>query len=283
MRLLFVMSVILQNGIIAVPNQPPELLEQYKEQQLHIQRLETAVQKLMDENENLNRKIDGLMAHKVVLYADMEDKIASQNDKIASQNDKIASQVDKIASQTDKIDIKQQKIEWRIYEYQNELTSKIDETAASVEEMKNTPKVAVAFRATCAENFPRGDATYKNLNVQKPVIWKNIEYNIGSAFNASNGRFTCPHDGIYSFYATSPVFQSDHGTIYIYINGSRKMQNWSNNDAFGHASPYGVVKLSKGDTVHINMVGEFDYAACSGYRCDCHDGTYFQGHLIDLL
>ena len=100
MRLLFVMSVILQNGIIAVPNQPAELLEQYKEQQLHIQRLETAVQKLIDENENLNQKIDGLMTSKVVLHADMEDKIASLNDKIASQ-------VDKIASQTDKIDIKQ--------------------------------------------------------------------------------------------------------------------------------------------------------------------------------
>ena len=112
MRLLFVMSVILQNGIIAVPNQPAELLEQYKEQQLHIQRLETAVQKLIDENENLNQKIDGLMTSKVVLHADMEDKIASQNDKIARQNDmiasrteKIASLSDKIASQTDKIDI----------------------------------------------------------------------------------------------------------------------------------------------------------------------------------
>ena len=108
------MSVILQNGIIAVSNQPPELLEQYKEQQLHIQKLETAVQKLMDENENLNRKIDGLMTSKVVLYADMEDKIASQNDKIARQNDMIASRTEKIASlsdeianQADKIDIMQ--------------------------------------------------------------------------------------------------------------------------------------------------------------------------------
>ena len=58
-----------------------------------------------------------------------------------------------------------------------------------------------------------------------------------------------------------------------------------NNGAFGHASPYGVVKLSKGDTVQIIMVGEFDYAACSDYAAcrGCQEGTYFQGHLIDLL
>ena len=101
------MTVILQNGIIAGPNQPPEILEQLKELQQHIQRLETDGRKLMDENENLNRKIDGLMTSKVVLYADMEDKIASQNDKIASQADKIASQNEKIAIQAYKIDIMQ--------------------------------------------------------------------------------------------------------------------------------------------------------------------------------
>ena len=46
----------------------------------------------------------------------------------------------------------------------NELKSKIDETAASVEEMKSTPKAVVAFRATCAKNFPNTDSKYKNEN-----------------------------------------------------------------------------------------------------------------------
>jgi len=273
------MSVILQNGIIAVPNQPTELLEQYKEQQLHIQRLETAVQKLIDENENLNQKIDGLMTSKVVLHADMEDKIASQNDKIARQNDMIASETDKNASQTNKIaslsykiDILQEKLNGEFTRKQNELKSKIYQTAASVEEMKNTPKVA--FRATCAKKGPYGDSTYKNVY---PVIWKNIEYNIGSAFNASNGKFTCPHDGIYSFYATST--SRNHGNVYIYVNGSLKsahfliIHDWG----FGVANPTGVFKLTKGDTVHIQMHGGFNNA-----NEDCVT-TYFQGHLIDLL
>jgi len=272
MRLLFVMSVILQNGIIAVPNQPPELLEQYKEQQLHIQRLETAVQKLMDENENLNRKIDGLMTSKVVLYADMEDKIASQNDKIASQADKIASQNEKIAIQAYKIDIMQEKLNGEFTSKQNELKSKIDNTAASVAEIKNTPKVA--FRATCAKNFPHGHTTRHDEN---PVIWKNIEYNIGSAFNASNGKFTCPHDGIYLFYATAMVNGQYSGEINIQVNGRMTKSTHYLHQVPGQIqlSAQSVLKLRKGDTVNIAMAGTFNWNTDSR--------TYFQGHLLDLL
>jgi len=275
------MSVILQKGIIAVPNQPPEILEQLKELQQHIKRLETDSRKLMDENENFKRQIDGLMTSKVVLYADMEDKMASQNDKI---------------------DTIQEKLNGEFTRKQNELKSKIDETAASVEEIKNTPKAVVAFRATCVKNFPRDSLRAYDEN---PVIWKNIDYNIGSAYDYSNGKFTCPYDGIYSFYATSTIFGQgidiltqdpdsgptqdsgpdlgrSGGIIAIYVNGSEKVNHFllnhgSGNDEYKYISPQGVFKLQKGDTVHIHMNGLFAYAGS-----DCTK-TYFQGHLIDLL
>ena len=110
------------------------------------------------------------------------------------------------------------------------------------------------------------------------VIWKNIEYNIGNAFDESTGKFTCPHDGIYSFYATSPVYNND-AHIYIYVNGSSKVYHYiyEPSSNYAHSSPHGVFKLKKGDSVHINMSGAFSRA---GSECD---RTYFQGHLIDLL
>jgi hypothetical protein len=283
MRLVIVMTIIFQNGIIAVPSQPSKPLEQYKEQQLHIQRLETAVQKLMDENENFKRQIDGLMKSKIVLYADIEDKMASQNDKIASQNDKITSQNDKIASHSQQLSTFigiNEKFELRMDEQQHQLKSKIDETAASVEEIKNTPKTVVAFRATCIDK--PGTSGYH------PVIWKSVEYNIGSAYDASNGQFTCPYDGIYSFYATSPTYRDMYDDtryethIEIHVNGSIKVQHYvvANLDDFLHSTPHGVFKLQKGDTVHIERWGPFSntvYGKCYKER------TYFQGHLIDLL
>ena len=45
---------------------------------------------------------------------------------------------------------------------QNQLSSKVYQISASVEAIKNTPKAVVAFRATCAKNFPDGQTTRKS-------------------------------------------------------------------------------------------------------------------------
>jgi len=111
-----------------------------------------------------------------------------------------------------------------------ELKSKIDETA-----MKITPKAVVAFRAGCIKNNQTklsslSDHTFALYR----VTWQNVEYNIGNTFSASTGIFTCPLDGIYAFYATSPIHDSETwiinaderaisiSFIYIYVNGSKK-------------------------------------------------------------
>ena len=80
-----------------------------------------------------------------------------------------------------------------------------------------------------------------------------MEYNIGNAFDENTGTFTCQHDGIYSFYATSPVYDNQYAKIYIYINGSNKVYHFINvaSSRYDHSSPHGVFKLKKGDTVHM--------------------------------
>ena len=108
------------------------------------------------------------------------------------------------------------------------------------------------------------------------VIWKNIEYNIGNAFDGAKGTFTSPHDGIYSFYATALVSSGKHSEVFIRVNGSRKVHHLVS-PGYANASPNGVFKLKKGDTVNIEMVSYFHYANSECLR------TYFQGHLIDLL
>ena len=108
------------------------------------------------------------------------------------------------------------------------------------------------------------------------MIWKNLEYNIGNAFDETKGTFTCPYDGIYSFYATAFVWGSNSGNIYIYVNGSKKVQQQISS-GYGDISSHGVFKLKKGDTVHIYMTGYFHYANSQGNR------TFLQGRLIELL
>lgn len=105
-----------------------------------------------------------------------------------------------------------------------------------------------------------------------------MEYNIGNAFDISTGIFTCPFNGIYSFYATSLVYGKKDGGIYIHVNGSEKVfHHLSITGGWSHNSPSGVFKLNQGDTVHIRMFGTYYYAKTESRR------TFFEGHLIDLL
>ena len=114
------------------------------------------------------------------------------------------------------------------------------------------------------------------------MIFKSIDYNIGNAFDASTGIFTCPHNGLYYFYATAPTRGEHYGNVRIYVNRSTKVHHHVSNHGvqaseLNHVSPSGVFKLKKGNTVHIGMEGHFYYASSHCAR------TYFEGHFVDLL
>ena len=74
------------------------------------------------------------------------------------------------------LNIFKEKINKEFTDKQNELKSMIDETTASVEEMKNTPKAVVAFRATCAKNFPNSESTSKSENPGTNVLDHLLKY-----------------------------------------------------------------------------------------------------------
>ena len=210
----------------------------------------------------------------------------------------------------------QEKLDEKFTLSKNQLQSKINQISETVEEEKNTQKPVIAFRATCAKNFSNDDKTsktenpgneilplpffeglsfifggYKNLttlatNSSKiklcSVIWKDTEYNIGSAFDERTGVFTCPYDGIYSFYASAALRGQHSGAVSIYFNSSEKIRAFIRNDNdgvmnFKNSSPNGLLKLKKGDTVQIGMEGTLFKASTEYNR------TFFQGHLVYLL
>ena len=77
-----------------------------------------------------------------------------------------------------------------------------------------------------------------------------MDYNIGLAFDQSTGVFTCPHDGIYSFYATAPIDGQTYSDVSIYVNGSSKILYPQSNEGdsknhFNHGSPNGALELKK--------------------------------------
>ena len=70
------------------------------------------------------------------------------------------------------------------------------------------------------------------------------------------------------------------GCIQLYVNDISKIFHYptgQKGSGYKHSSPYGLFKLSKGDTVHVSMSGSF-YEPTS--YCT---STYFQFHLVDVL
>ena len=97
---------------------------------------------------------------------------------------------------------------------------------------------------------------------QQRFDWLKVPSGKDQFENPSKGTFTCPYDGIYSFYATSSVIENS-GNIYIYVNGFNMVHhhaNMPNMNEQTHISPNGILKLKQGDTVQISMSGKFNYA-----------------------
>jgi len=256
-----------QSEIIGTPVNATEMLEKIRQLENQNQKqneiFKNQVRVLLDENENFRRQIDGLIVAKVELFASLEDKIAQIEQQVrafSDENENLKGEIDQQISQLDE----------KFNRFHNIQSSMQSDIAI----IKNRQKPVIAFRATCAKHFSDG----RGYNHEYPVIWKNTEYNIGNAFNPSTGTFTCPNDGIYSFYATSPVEQYS-GRISMYINGSEEVRHYlqNNADEYKHTSPHAVFKLKRGDTVQISMTGHFTNPNTWCWR------TYIQGHLIDLV
>ena len=78
-------------------------------------------------------------------YPSEKEKLAQE--ELQSKIDKISTSVEELKNTT-KVEMK----------------SKINEISASIKQITNTPTAVVAFRATCAKNFPSSSSTDKNEN-----------------------------------------------------------------------------------------------------------------------
>ena len=108
------------------------------------------------------------------------------------------------------------------------------------------------------------------------VIWLNVDYNIGSGYDSTNGIFTAPVNGIYFFHAQTFIVGSNAARIYFYVNGSYTTFSTSDNINGGEqdtVTSTAQYKLNAGNTVHVEL---------NGYYYEPNDSRFahFEGHLI---
>lgn len=112
------------------------------------------------------------------------------------------------------------------------------------------------------------------------VIFDNAVLNQGSCYNTTDGKFTAPKDGLYSF--SSVVLSDMNGTdnyfqLSLLINGTSyaKVQDYSFNDNDSSGSLSVIASLTATDYVQVNFDQPF-YGASSA----ASNFTYFSGFLI---
>ena len=108
-------------------------------------------------------------------------------------------------------------------------------------------------------------------------VWDQIQHNVGSNYNNSNGRFTAPIDGTYILYAYS-IYQNNasndtwdfrkNGSTFP---GSRTHFTYNGGSAWDHVNHTMIISLSANDYIEV-------YATDQNYHGG--DWTAFCGHLL---
>jgi hypothetical protein len=109
------------------------------------------------------------------------------------------------------------------------------------------------------------------------VLWNDIKYNIGSGYNASNGRFTAPITGRY-FFTTTGINQGNPNNfieLLILLNGTNVMsaRGYYPSSTIGGCTVTGIINMSASDYVTIQP------AVTPMYGSESRT-AFFCGHLL---
>ena len=133
--------------------------------------------------------------------------------------------------------------------------------------------------------FPSKPAfrAYKSGNAYLPtagdtIVFDETEYNYGTHYSTSTGRFTAPFDGVYHFSVyTITQGNVNNGAIKIYVNGARI---WGGDVHFTHnTGAYwdyvhwsGDLGLSEDDYIHVRAHTPTTFHG--------RNWSHFTGHLV---
>ncbi|XP_069127261.1 complement C1q-like protein 4 [Argopecten irradians] len=123
-------------------------------------------------------------------------------------------------------------------------------------------------------------AAGSHLHNQQALIFNHVRTNQGGAYNAANGKFTCPQHGLYQFATTISSISRGFVDCEMVMDGTHVGRLHANRPGFDQASQVLVLECSAGQKIWIRHVnGGHD----SGIVSDYQDTSSFSGHLITTL
>ena len=103
-----------------------------------------------------------------------------------------------------------------------------------------------------------------------------VHYNYGNGYDASNGRFTAPINGVYHFELSSYTNAGGdtQSRIFIFKNGGYYIQKGDEIDQHGN-SISGDVLLNAGDFVTVGGIPNYPF-----YYYASANHNHYSGHLV---
>ena len=113
---------------------------------------------------------------------------------------------------------------------------------------------------------------------RRDLIWNATKFNIGSHFDTSTYKFTCPVAGIYYFHCWT-YSGTNTNYIYLLLNDAEKQTSLNANDASETNHMTAIVQCSASDVVHTGYLGGSDVTT-NVYSNNSEQWSGFEGYLI---
>ena len=112
------------------------------------------------------------------------------------------------------------------------------------------------------------------------ILYQNVDYNVGNAYNSSTSTFTAPVSGVYVF--SCQMFNRPNSSLWVYwtINGAPSISLETQNDVANFVNFYSTVTryLAAGDTMRLVITTSSGYVA--HVNGSVGPGSFFSGYLL---
>ncbi|KAK7884134.1 hypothetical protein WMY93_027257 [Mugilogobius chulae] len=128
------------------------------------------------------------------------------------------------------------------------LRSQLSQTESRVSKMEAKLEPKVAFSVGLTANGHIGP-----FNVDTTVVYQNVYFNMGQAYNPVTGVFTAPVKGVYFFTFKAFNYGGGNTALRMYHNQTCLLENWGYFSSHMYYSNTRIIQMEKGDVLYMKL------------------------------